>query len=474
MITKKNHNFNIATQSNLDQKRVDSVLFYQPGSGFDIKETKLKLLPLPIGEEETEFHNIKNLSFKIEEEEIRRISLDIGSFLRDPSSIMYLKTIDQNLGKEMLNRGIVYEDKDYPQYFIAGKGHFIPGPPPNDYKMRKQNGLLDKLLLEEEEKRGVNVEGYTPRFIGFVDSNKANEFVASGRTFSEDMRTDGLIFHGKYSHRLQLAMLMTASEQGVLNFTVDSLGEKSLSQSQLMELLVKVECNYVRYGVKNNLWEDLLDSASDHLDTLDYAREIGRVSASEDKHKQQFDPKTYSYSNSFPATLNSNLMFLDGLSGLRNLGNYLRNSHYKVAAQMCLEAQKISGLENKSFHELYTSCMMYQSNDGLEIRKSSTSKISLYSNLVRKNTNYNPVEFLNYEGVPIQDDGIRKKPNSNDSDKKDINLESPDEYMTRKKSDKKPYNNLTQQTSEALSSTSVRNAEITSLNSKNHGCCVIS
>ena len=81
---------------------------------------------------------------------------------------------------------------------------------------------------------------------------------------------------------------------------------------------------------------------------------------------------------------------------------------------------------------------------------------------------------MNYEGVPIQDDGIRKKPNSNDSDKKDINLESPDEYMTRKKSDKKPYNNLTQQTSEALSSTSVRNAEITSLNSKNHGCCVIS
>ncbi len=59
MITEKNHNFNIATQSNLDQKRVDSVLFYQPGSGFDIKETKLKLLPLPIGEEETEFHNIK-------------------------------------------------------------------------------------------------------------------------------------------------------------------------------------------------------------------------------------------------------------------------------------------------------------------------------------------------------------------------------------------------------------------------------
>jgi hypothetical protein len=57
MITKENHNFNIATQSNLDQKRVDSVLFYQPGSGFDIKETKFEFLRLAIGEEETEFHN---------------------------------------------------------------------------------------------------------------------------------------------------------------------------------------------------------------------------------------------------------------------------------------------------------------------------------------------------------------------------------------------------------------------------------
>ena len=99
MITKENHNFNIATQSNLDQKRVDSVLFYQPGSGFDIKETKFEFLRLAIGEEESEFHNIKNLSFEIEEREVKRISSDIENFLRNLSSIAYLKTIYQNLGK---------------------------------------------------------------------------------------------------------------------------------------------------------------------------------------------------------------------------------------------------------------------------------------------------------------------------------------------------------------------------------------
>ncbi len=291
------------------------------------------------------------LSFKITKGEALRITNEIANILRDPQIMAkYLRDLDEELGRKMLEQGIEFSDADLPQYVIAGKGNFIAGPPPEGYVYRTKNYLLDQLLLRNEMAAGINQEGYTPEFYGIIDYDTADSFVAEGHIFSENEQIDNILLHGKYSHRLMFEVIRKASECGDLNL---NSSQQQLTHKQLLEMLVLVDYN------ENNLWAHLLDNTDDttyftpalDADEIDYSHNIGAL----------FRPQNYCYSSRSPFVFKSLLTCFGTELELPNLQHYLLDSHWKQVRKItdrALESDKEGKLtERLSPSDLYTNCV---------------------------------------------------------------------------------------------------------------------
>jgi len=86
--------------------------------------------------------------------------------------------------------------------------------------------ILNKILLEKEQKHGINQDPDAPVFFsGFVPADIASQYVKEGNIFSE-YNYIGNLLHGKYSHRLQWYIILTAIEQGLIN--TNGLSSKEL------------------------------------------------------------------------------------------------------------------------------------------------------------------------------------------------------------------------------------------------------
>jgi hypothetical protein len=129
---------------------------------------------------------------KISKKDIRRIFAEIVAIMQNPESVArHLKSLDDAIGTTIAP--LEYREADLPQYLIPARGYFIAGPPPENYQPRNQGRSLDQELLKREMAHGINMEGFTPKFVGLINRNKANKFVTDGHLFSEDAQVQNLL-----------------------------------------------------------------------------------------------------------------------------------------------------------------------------------------------------------------------------------------------------------------------------------------
>jgi hypothetical protein len=131
-------------------------------------------------------------------DEIVNIANQLIGFAYDPLKVAHhLKDLDGALGKLMQeNQILLSQEHSLPDSLIAGRGNYIPGPPPPTYQPLKKGRILDTLLLEREGLRDVNKNGFVVKFIGFVSSMIADRVVSSGQLFNENKQVNRVLLHG--------------------------------------------------------------------------------------------------------------------------------------------------------------------------------------------------------------------------------------------------------------------------------------
>lgn len=286
----------------------------------------------------------QDLSFQIMDEDIQRIANDIISILRDPMVVAeLLKDLDKELGIKMQENNIQFNDKDLPEFIIAGLTHYIPGPPPDNYFPKNKEGWLDKILLKRENLENINMEGITPKFSGFIDENNANPFVVSGHLFTEDKQVSRILLHGSYTHRIIFEVIRSAIKNGKLNVTYGN--NNILTMLQILELFVYTEFfaekNLRKF--KMSLWLAINDTVGDSTHT-------GK------DHGEYLDPNNYVFSCRSPFVLQSLLINFGKELGLPHLQFYLLDSFYKAAFEM---VYRIKDAANPSMldSDIYIYCM---------------------------------------------------------------------------------------------------------------------
>ena len=253
-----------------------------------------------------------------------------------------LKSLDDKMGQALKDHQIGFDRDDLPEYLLIGRGHYIPGPPPQKYCPRQKGRLLDELLLEQENRHGLNPSGAAPKFIGFVDGSQANQLVAEGHLFTEHKQISRVLLHGSYSHRLIFHIILLAIDKGMLDLTLDN-GE-ILSARDILNLLV--DSKYYQTPIDKilqrdsmSLWELLLDNVAD-MPREDY-----------------FNPANFSDSCRSPFVLNSLLLCFGRELGLPNLQQYLLDSHWKAAYEMVMRIKESKEGESVSESQIYSYCM---------------------------------------------------------------------------------------------------------------------
>jgi hypothetical protein len=81
----------------------------------------------------------KNISFQNSNKDIEKIANQLVSIIRNP--ILFselLKDLDNELGNAMQENNIQFNDNDLPEFIIAGQTHYIPGPPPQNYRPKNK------------------------------------------------------------------------------------------------------------------------------------------------------------------------------------------------------------------------------------------------------------------------------------------------------------------------------------------------
>jgi len=290
----------------------------------------------------------------IEDDEIIRITNDVIKIFRNPHSIAkHLEHLEGELAKFSSDLDLEL-DQIEPQYLIVGQGHYMPGPPPNNYQPRKKFNKLDEILLDHEKEEGINSAGKTPRFVGIIPSNTFYNFISKGNLFDEEEQTGRLIMHGKYSHRLAFEVIRQTVKSRELDFELKS-GE-TLTQLQFLKLInavkIKKETSaHKKLGITTKdevLWVTMFDTVRD----IDKA--TGGYSSSQ---KNYFEKTKYNPSCCSPMVFKSILTCFGKELNLPNLRGCLLDSHYKKIEQMkiCIKTQDIDyKLKDAAEDDLYT------------------------------------------------------------------------------------------------------------------------
>ncbi|MGB6975985.1 MAG: ankyrin repeat domain-containing protein [Gammaproteobacteria bacterium] len=265
----------------------------------------------------------KTLSFTVSEEDLTHLTSQMLKITTNPHWVArLLKPLDDELGKLMKSSGINFTEDELPYYLIAGMGHFVPGPPPEDYQPRQKARQLDALLLKREKSVGVNLEGDTPKFVDVIKAEEVNTFVADGHLFAEIGQVKRLLMHGIQPHRLMFDALCSAIDCNELDLTLSN-GTR-LSFRQLLELMI-----WTKYedGQNQNLWNFVLDTTEDIYNLNEKALQI-KIRA------YLLNPAFYNFSCRSPHVLTSLILCFGKELELPNLQYYLLDTHWKQAYRM--------------------------------------------------------------------------------------------------------------------------------------------
>jgi hypothetical protein len=172
-----------------------------------------------------EIEGIRNIYHK--DAQFNRVYLSIAELLQDTAlCIDILGGLEARLAERYRVAGI-----DVSQYHQQSESFVffnLPWPVLKNIGLHtKTHHFLNAILLEKERKHGINEDPDAPVFFsGFVPENIAGQYVKEANIFSE-YNYIGNLLHGKYSHRLQWYIILTAIEK-------DLLKTNNLSAKQLL------------------------------------------------------------------------------------------------------------------------------------------------------------------------------------------------------------------------------------------------
>ena len=166
--------------------------------------------------------------------------------------VAFLKPLDEYI-KNHANNGQNFEN--VPEGNVIRVGSHLYTLPPEDYDVIKhKDRLLQRGLDEVLSKHGLDVESAKVIFCGFVDKQKANDYVRGDSVFAENVAFGHAITHGQLKHifdaysiaqwleKEKLKNPHTPSLKEVLNAMVSSVSEQ-----------------------RGSLWAQILDNSNNTL-----------------------------------------------------------------------------------------------------------------------------------------------------------------------------------------------------------------
>lgn len=150
---------------------------------------------------------------------------------------------------QKLERAVANEiQRNYPQNTLQNihsndynlvEHHGMQWPLPKEsYKPVKLNSLLSRVIMHEMQGFGFAKSSY--KWYGFLQTEIANQHVANGDYFTENTLDLNSLLHGKYSHPIQLLILMYAVEEGLIPLEYEE-GLKLEISDLLLALVTKNE-----------------------------------------------------------------------------------------------------------------------------------------------------------------------------------------------------------------------------------------
>ena len=211
---------------------------------------------------------------------------ELVEFVRNPTAVIEEMTIfEEYLQHHLLPTSREkFSEPVQPQYYFAGTGYFIPGPPPAGYKPLRKNKTIEAMLTHFERKYGINhfsKDGYVNKlkigsvvFRGFVEIFPVG-FFTEKKLFKEDTQFGRMVLHGKNSHRLLFILLCSYIERALIPrnekmrefFSRPKVGAAQSFEissanigKKLYSILMK---KHLTPPLEWNLWINLIDSIGD-------------------------------------------------------------------------------------------------------------------------------------------------------------------------------------------------------------------
>lgn len=284
----------------------------------------------------------------------------------------YLEPLEKLLSKKLQDRGISFSKEDLPPYMISLNGYYMPSLPSTPLK-EKKGKIINESIWELEKTYGINEDG-VPIFVGFVETNLAEDLIRSGYVFKEDVQISRIALHGKNTHRLFILALLE-----FLKTTEFS----HLTGKEILRFLV--DCKLIGINLISNIWDSVFDNISDH------------------KKESSSDPSRHGHSCRSPFIMHQKLLEAERF-GLPNLGFCLRDSHWKEVLKMFSRIPKEILVSNPeaSVTDVHDALIMSMENT----REStgdlgSATMFSLSEDESAKDPKYLPFN-LNYKGTRIK------------------------------------------------------------------------
>jgi hypothetical protein len=112
-----------------------------------------------------------------------------------------------------------------PAAYVERMNLLWPLPTP-ELASNHSGNLLSRVLLKREQVHQLNLDDGSgapvPTFAGFVESDVANQVIANHQIWNDNTKIDGVFFHGKMTHRIQVQLMLIARELKLLDAGCDS------------------------------------------------------------------------------------------------------------------------------------------------------------------------------------------------------------------------------------------------------------
>ena len=186
---------------------------------------------------------------------LRNILLKIAVLFSNPKLCMqYLKFLNDEFMRYYQEKyQIDFSEVDYDSFkFELLNGLFYPIPKANYIGIHNKHSSLQEYFICLLKKHGLQNNSY--EWMGFIPHSFADQIVRQGGFFTESRIGVGL-FHGKFAHMLQFAMILYAIEDGDIDLSFKNMDQtETVTLEELLDAFVTLKDRH-----NNSLWLTLRD-----------------------------------------------------------------------------------------------------------------------------------------------------------------------------------------------------------------------